>query len=367
MPSTTQPPYRIGIIGIGAIASMHARAIADLDHARLLAGSSRTEHKGRAFAEQFGCRWYPDYEQLLDQETPDLVTICTPSGAHLEPALAAIERGVHVLVEKPLEITLHRIDTMIDAARQRGVTLGGIFPQRYNPVLQATHDAAAAGRFGSLAAAGAYVPWWRDDHYYAPHRWQGTLALDGGGALMNQSIHAVDALQWIASAASDDAPTDQNPVEQVFAYTAKRAHDPQLLEVEDTCVASLRLRGGALGQILAATSMWPGQQRRLQFAGRDGFTEILEQQLLTWQFRDAAEEDDKIRSKFSAASATEGGASDPLAIDYTQHTRNIAAFLDALQQGGPPLMLSGHEARKAVAIIEAIYESARTGEAVDVT
>lgn len=360
--------YRIAIVGIGAIATMHARAIADLSNATLVAGSCRGEAKGRAFAEQFGCRWYGDYEAMLDAEKPDVITICTPSGAHLEPTIAAAKRGIHILCEKPLEITTARIDQMIAATREAGVLLGGIFPQRFNPVVQQLHAAASAGRFGRLAVVNSYVPWWRGDDYYAPGRWQGKLALDGGGAMMNQSIHGVDAVQWLATAAQQhngNGDPHVNPVAQVFAFTAKRGHDAGLIEVEDTAVAVLRFRDGSLGQLLGATSMYPGSLKRIQIAGRDGTAELLEDELITWQFRHATDEDNAIRQRFARSTQTSGGASDPMAIDYSNHTRNIKAFLDALD-GTAPLMIDGPEARKAVAIIEALYQSAATGQCVEV-
>ena len=353
--------YRIGIVGIGGIAKMHALAIGDIENAELVAGSCRTESKGRAFADEHGCRWHADYQTLLDEEKPDAITIATPSGAHLEPMLAAAERGIHGLCEKPLEITLDRIDRMIDTARRHNITLGGIFPQRFNPVLRQVHQAAASGRFGRIATANAYVPWWREDDYYAPERWQGTLQLDGGGALMNQSIHGVDAIQWLAGATMKDLHETENPVTQVFAFTDKLGHDPDLLEVEDTCVAVLRYRNGALGQILAATSLWPGDLRRLQIAGRDGTAEIMEEQLLAYRFRNEQPDDEQTRQRFSGESTTTGGAADPMAIDYSNHTRNIEGFLRALE-GDTSLILDAPEARKAVAIIEAIYESAQTGQ-----
>jgi predicted dehydrogenase len=386
--------HRIAIVGIGAIAGMHARSIADLDNAQLVAGSCRGEAKGRKFAADHGCSWYSDYTAMLDAEQPDVITICTPSGAHLEPALAAFERGIHILCEKPLEITTQRIDQMIAAADGAGVTLGGIFPQRFNPVVQQLHTAAAAGRFGDLAVVNSYVPWWRDDAYYAPDRWQGKLALDGGGAMMNQSIHGVDAVQWLATAAGKGQgpraegqgagadPKDRalpfespgprplahapslGPVE-VFAFTGKRAHSPQLIEVEDTAVAVLRFADGTLGQLLGATSMYPGSLKRIQIAGRDGTAELLEDELITWQFRQEQDDDADVRRRFGGKTATGGGAADPMAIDYANHRRNIAAFLDALD-GNAPLPISGPEARKAVAIIEALYQSAATGQSVTV-
>lgn len=356
--------YRIAIIGVGAIAGMVAKAIADLPNATLVAGSCRGEAKGRAFAQTHHCAWHCDYEKMLDVEKPDVVTICTPSGLHLEPALACAARGIHVLCEKPLEITTARVDRMIDATKRAGVLLGGMFPQRYNPVVQTIHAAAAEGRFGALACVNTYVPWWRDDAYYSPDRWQGKMKYDGGGALMNQSVHGVDAMQWIAGATMTDHLTDRstNPVAEVFAFTAKRAHDPNLIEVEDTAVVAVRFRNGALGQILGTTSIWPGSLRRLQVAGRDGTAEALEDALIAFRFRDERPSDDEARKRF-VGTQHGGGASDPMAIDYHHHARNIADFLDAIEHSRIP-SIDGVEARKAVAIVEACYQSARDGVAV---
>jgi predicted dehydrogenase len=267
---------------------------------------------------------------------------------------------VHVICEKPLEISLERIDEMLAATRQAGITLGAIFPQRFNPVVQTVHEAAAAGRFGPLAIAASYVPWWRDDAYYGPGRWQGTKALDGGGALMNQSIHGVDALQWIVGAGMPGLAAGENPVESVMALTAVRAHDAERLEVEDTCVAVLRFKNGAIGQLLAATSLYPGQLRRFLFGGRDGSAEILEEQLVTWRFRAEQAEDDSVRAAYGGSSGTSGGAADPMAINTSCHTRNFEEFIAAIAAGKTP-PLDGAEGRKAVAIVEACYRSARTG------
>jgi len=354
---------RVAIIGIGAIAGMHARALGDIPGIELVAASCRTEEKGRQFAAAFGCRWYADTAAMLRREKPDAVTVATPSGAHLDAAVKAIRKGIHVICEKPLEITTRRIDRMIAAADKAGVALGAIFPQRFNPVVQTVQAAAAAGRFGELAVAASAVPWWRDDAYYGPGRWQGTLALDGGGALMNQSIHGVDALQWIAGATMPGLPPEANPVDSVAAFTAVRAHDPERLEVEDTCVAVLKLKNGGLGQLLAATSLYPGRLRRFLFGGRGGTAEIEEEQLVTWQFREALPDDEATRERFGAASGTSGGAADPLAIDYSCHTRNFQSFFAAVAAGRRP-SLDGREGRKAVAIIEACYRSARTGRIV---
>lgn len=355
--------YRFAIVGVGGIAAMHANAMKDLPNAHLVAGSCRGEEKGRKFADQFGCTWYGDYVEMLDKEELDAITICTPSGLHLEPLTAAAERGLHVLSEKPLEITTQRVDQMIAIANKKGITLGGIFPSRFNPVMNLVRDAVAAGRFGNLAIGATYVPWWRDDAYYSPDRWQGTQAMDGGGALMNQSIHGIDALQWIMAPGSEA----DNPVDEVFAYTGKRGHDEDLIEVEDTAVAVLRFKSGALGQILGATSMYPGNNRRLTIAGRDGTAIVEENELVAFDFRDAVDDDKKALEKYGAKTDTTGtGASDPLAIGHAGHTANLKAFLDALDAGATP-SIDGVQSRKAVAIIQAIYESAAAGQPVKVS
>ncbi|MAE61611.1 MAG: dehydrogenase, partial [Planctomycetaceae bacterium] len=140
--------YKMAVIGVGAIANLHAQAIADLDNAVVVGGSCRGEQKGRKFCEQWGGNYYADYVEMLDKEKPDVAAICTPSGLHLEPTRACAERGIHVICEKPLEITTARVDEMIAVADGSGITLGGIFPQRYLKVLRTVHEAASAGRFG---------------------------------------------------------------------------------------------------------------------------------------------------------------------------------------------------------------------------
>ena len=348
--------FRIGIVGIGGIAESHAKAIADIPNAHLVGGCCRTEAKGQQFAKKFACEWFSDYESMFEGLELDVVTICTPSGAHLEPTLAATQRGIHVLCEKPLEINMDRAGQMMTAAEEAGVLLGGIFPQRFNPVVKEVHQAASQGRFGKLAFASAYVPWWRDDEYYAPTRWQGTQALDGGGAIINQSIHAIDAMAWIAKAAGAGRVTD------VFGYTSLCSHDPSLVEVEDLAVAGVRFESGALGNIVASTAMWPGTAQRIHFAGRDGTAEVHEDQLVTWRFRDELESDQQLRRRFGKTSEV-GGAADPLAIGYSNHTRNIEDFLAAIA-GERPLQVTAAAACESLAVIRAIYESAQTGAAI---
>jgi predicted dehydrogenase len=356
-------PFRVVIIGIGAIAELIAVALREIAQVKLIAGSCRTEAKGKKFSEQFSCAWYGDTEAMLDREKPHVAIVATPSGTHLDAALACAARKIHVVCEKPLEITPARANQMIEATTGAGVRLGAIFPQRFNPVNLAIRDAARAGRFGNLSVIHAAMPWWRDDAYYAPNRWQGKAALDGGGALMNQAIHTVDLMQWLAAATMPNLPPHENPVAEVFAVTAKRGHDEKLIEVEDTASVIFKFRNGAVGQVLAATSMYPGVPRRLQISGRDGFAEIYEDQLTTFQFRHELETDAATRERFGKATSHGGGASNPMAMSHENHRRNLADFFIALAEDREP-SLNGPEAAKAVAIIDACYESARTNRPV---
>jgi UDP-N-acetyl-2-amino-2-deoxyglucuronate dehydrogenase len=351
--------YTIALAGCGAIAGVHARAIKDLPGARLVAACARSPGTAERFCAEHGGKPYQSVGAMLDAERPDVLSVTTPSGAHLEPVLAAAARGVHVLCEKPLEITIARVDQMIRACDQAGVVLGAVFQQRLSPVNLALREAAAQGRFGVNPLISCAVPWWRDDAYYAPGGWHGTSALDGGGALMNQAIHGVDLVQWLAQAGS---PAAQAVVE-VSAWTATNGHQQGTMEVEDTAVVNLRLAGGGLGQILASTAMFPGSLRRLLIAGRDGSGEVLEDQLTQWAFRAERAEDAELRARFGPPTSHGGGASDPKAITHRNHTRNIQALLDALA-AKTPLALDGRAARPAVAIIEAAYASAASGRPV---
>lgn len=351
----------IAIAGTGNAAEMHATAISDLDGIRVIAAASRNPTNAERFANKFDCEPYTDVEGMLDRVSVDVLHICTPSGTHLEPALAAIDRGIDILCEKPLEISTDRIDEMIHLAETAGVRLGGVFQQRFNPVLQTVRKAVEMGRFGDLSVANTYVPWWRDDEYYRGS-WRGTWELDGGGAMMNQSIHGVDAIQWLASGDDTTTGDDLNPVSEVFAYTDMLVHDENDVEVEDTAVACLRYRDGTLGHLLGATSMYPGSRRRLEIAGRDGTAVIKEDELETWSFRDEQSDDENIRNRFGPGE-TSGGAGDPMDMDLSNHRRNIRAFAES-RTDDSEFPLNAREARKSVEIIEAVYESAERGQPV---
>lgn len=343
--------YRFGILGLGMIADFHAKAINALENATLACACSRSMDKARKFSDSYGCVPYADLDAMLNHDDLDVVTICTPSGAHMEAAIACARAGKHVICEKPLEVTLDRVDRMIAAHEKAGTMLCGIFPYRFSDVTTAIHNAVQQGRFGKMTFGTARVPWWRDQSYYTEGGWKGTKKYDGGGALMNQSIHAIDSLIWL-----------MGDVASVSAFTDKLAHPT--IEVEDTAAAAVRFRNGALGSIVGATSIYPGHSRSLEICGDSGTAVCVEDDLEHWSFKEESADDKKIRSRFAAPSGSKGGASDPSAISFEGHRRNFAAALDALEKG-LPAPVDGNEARKSIEVILAIYESSKKRTVID--
>lgn len=340
------------IVGCGMIARFHARALAEISGARIAAlVSRRTESAERLKAElQLASPCFASFDDALRQPGVDAVIICTPSGAHLEPAVAAASAGKHVVVEKPLEITPERCDRIIAACDRNGVHLGVIFPSRFGEANQELRKAVGAGRFGRITLGETTCKWWRTQEYYDRGDWRGTLGLDGGGALMNQAIHNVDLLLWLLGNTT-----------HAFGFTGCLAHER--IEVEDTAVAGLRFESGALGVIQAATSIHPGYPKTIAVHGDRGSAVIEQDEIRRWDFAVALPDDAAIRERFSARNVVSGGASDPSAISHAGHRLQLEDFVRAIREGRPP-QVDGREGRRAVAAIAAIYESARTGRSV---
>jgi len=341
--------YGFGIIGCGMIAEFHARAIGEIPEARLLAAFSRSEANGAKIAglSVGECRVYDDLDAMLAHPGLDLVCVCTPSGAHLEPSVQAARAGKHVIVEKPLEITVPRCDAIIRACDEAGVRLCAIFPSRFSPANRMLKDAIDAGRFGRLTLGDTYVKWWRTQEYYDSGKWRGTWELDGGGALMNQAIHNVDLLQWL-----------MGEVDSVQAFTSTLVHER--IEVEDTAVAAVRFRNGALGVIEAATSAFPGLLKRTEIHGENGSARVEQDDITLWNFREERPGDGEM---LVPKGVSTGGAADPRAISHAGHRDQLIDFLRAIDTGTPALV-DGGEGRKSVEIIRAIYQSSRLGTAV---
>jgi predicted dehydrogenase len=341
------------IVGCGMIARFHARALAEVPGARLVALVSRRAAGARKMADELGlrCDVYEDLGQALARPDLDVVIITTPSGAHTEPAVAAAAAGKHVVVEKPLEVTLERCDQIIEACERHRVQLCTIFPSRFADANVALRRAVEAGRFGRVTLGETTCKWWRPQSYYDEGGWKGTRALDGGGALMNQAIHNVDLLLWMMG-----RPT------HVTGFTATLAHER--IEVEDTAVACLRFASGALGVIEATTSVHPGSPKTIAVHGDRGTAVIEQEDVLRWDFTPETDEDRAVKSRFAQKVGASGGSSNPAAISHVYHARQLADFVHALESGRKPLV-DGREGRRAVEVILAIYQSAASGRVVE--
>lgn len=339
-----------GIIGLGMISEFHAKAIENIKGARLVGGYDPVPSRAEDFARRHSCRSYSSLDDFLHDDDISIVTIATPSGLHLDGAVAAANTKHHVIVEKPLEITPDRCRQIVECCRKNNVRLSGIFPSRYHEASRIIKDAIDKGRFGRIAFADAQIKWYRSQEYYDSGAWRGTWKMDGGGCLMNQGIHAIDLLQWF-----------MGPVEEVTAFAGTLGHER--IEVEDTAAAVLRFSNGAIGTIEGTTCAYPGMLKRIEIMGTDGTAILEEESIVKWEFRNPMEGDDDIRERYGSATSTGGGASDPSAIGFYGHQKLFESFIDAVLSGREP-EIDGESASKAVEIICASYESARTGKTI---
>ncbi|HEY4025894.1 MAG TPA: Gfo/Idh/MocA family oxidoreductase, partial [Candidatus Dormibacteraeota bacterium] len=254
--------YGFGIIGCGVIAPFHARAVGELPNARLVAVADVIPERAGRLAAEFGAEAHTEVDALLARPDVDVVSVCVPSGLHAEIGVRAAAAGKHVVVEKPIDITLEAADRLIAACRDRGVTMTVISQNRFRPAVQRLRELIDAGRLGRLVVGDAVVKWYRSQDYYDSGDWRGTWALDGGGSLMNQGVHYTDLLQWM-----------MGPVDRVFARCATATHER--IEVEDVAVALLHFASGAVGVLEASTAVYPGLSERLEVTGTGG-TVIIE-------------------------------------------------------------------------------------------
>ncbi len=337
-----------GLVGAGMIANYHAKAIKALaatHNIRLAGVLGLTIDEARQFAQKNDVPFYTDdAASFFARPEIDVVCIVTPSGAHLEPALQAIAAGKNLIVEKPLEITVARVDAILTAADAAKVKISAIFQARFSVGAKAVKAAIDAGRFGRLSLCSAYVKWHRSAAYYSG--WKGTLALDGGGAVMNQAIHAVDLLQWFAGMPAE-----------VFAWKTRRVH--LRIEAEDTACAALKFANGALGTLEATTAAYPGWERRIEICGEFGSAAIEDDRIVRWEFRESRDEDAQLLAGGAQAGAG-SGAGAPDQISFEGHQKQIEDMVFALRND-TPLLVDGHQARNTVAFVRAVYESAESG------
>lgn len=348
-------PLGFAIVGCGMIANFHARALEDVPNTKVVALISRTQEKmDKLIAERnLECEKYSELAPALERDDLDVVIVTTPSGAHLEPSVASAKAGKHVVVEKPLEITTERCDQIISACNENNVKLCTIFPSRFGDANIELKKAVDAQKFGRLTLGETTCKWWRSQEYYDEGGWKGTKALDGGGALMNQAIHNVDLLLWM-----------MGDVSHVFGYVDTLAHER--IEVEDTAVACLRFRNGALGVIQATTSVHPGLPKTIAIHGDKGTVVIEQDDVLQWEFAESSPADEEVKEKFAKKVGASGGSSDPSAISYLGHARQLSDFVRAIRENGEPLV-DGREGRKSVELIQAIYKASETGQTIQLS
>lgn len=338
-----------GIIGTGTIGRLHAQAIRAMAGGTLHSVYHPRAERATALTAEYGVKCHSELADFLADTELDIVTIATPSGAHFEPTLAALQAGKHVICEKPLEITTARIDALISAATANDKTLAAILNRRFNPAMAAFKVACDHRRLGKIVSASCSVKWFRDQAYYDSAAWRGTWALDGGGVLMNQAIHSIDALLHLAG-----------PVRSVMAHTACLAHER--IEVEDMAVAILEFENGARGVIEGSTCSWShnGHPARVQICGTEGSVFLADETFEVWDFKNEQPDDAGLRETLMRGNQAALGANDPKAIQFHAHQRNFEEVIQAIREGRKP-STSAREARKAVALIEAIYQSAAAG------
>jgi UDP-N-acetyl-2-amino-2-deoxyglucuronate dehydrogenase len=334
------PPLGFAIVGTGMIAHYHAQAIAQTPGAKLVGVVSRSPDKGPAFAAKHGI-------PVLTTTADEMVA---RADVHVLNVTTPIRAGKHVVVEKPLEITPARCDQIIAAAAQHGVKVAAIFQGRFGDGAQKVKAALEAGRLGRLVLTSAYVKWHRTVEYYQT-AWKGTWALDGGGALMNQAIHGVDLLQWFAGLPAE-----------VTGRFARRVHTG--IQADDTTVATLQFPDGALGTIEASTALWPGWSRRIELCGEHGSIALEDDHIARWDFAKAEPGDEAIRGA-KRDDALGSGAGTPGGISIAGHLRQITDLVEAVRENRAPA-IGAAEGRKAVALIHAIYESAKAGRPLPV-
>jgi predicted dehydrogenase len=338
-----QHKTRFAIIGAGAVAEFHTKAISENPRAELVAVSSRGIEHAHALASRYGAPLvFDDEQRMLKRDDIDVVSVCTPSGLHCEAAVAAAEAGKHVLCEKPLEITRKKMDRMIAACRNAGVKLGAVFQRRTSPASAAIRQAVLQGKLGRMVLGDAYLKFNRSPEYYLSAGWRGTRAIDGGGALMNQGVHGVDLIQWL-----------MGDIQSVYAYSAALVRD---IEVEDTAVAVVKYKSGTFGVIEGTTSVYPGREARFELHGEKGSIIYADSGFKEWKIEGSDETAPNVQ-------ATASSSNDPLNYSVAGHAILVDDMIGAIRENRDP-MITGEDARKSVDVILAIYESAREGKEV---
>ncbi len=326
---------KFGLIGYGNAGKLHARSILEIPNADLVAVATPNRKKVRELIENFKIKYYEDFREMLKSKKMDAVCVLTPSGTHADIGIEAAKCGKHVVVEKPIDISLKKADALINECEKHGVKLSVISQRRFSDSVKEVKEYVDNGTLGKLDFGGAQVKWYRSQEYYDSANWRGTWTLDGGGALMNQSVHYVDLLRYLVG-----------PIKEVFAYCATKEHD---IEVEDLLVGTLKFENGALGSIEATTIAYPGLFSRLDIYASNGSFALVDDEIETIAIKGR-----KIIRKNSSGNT---GSASP-EIPYSLHKRQLEDITHAILEDRPPAV-SGRDGRNTLAVVKALYESCR--------
>jgi UDP-N-acetyl-2-amino-2-deoxyglucuronate dehydrogenase len=329
----------VGLIGGGNISRTHAGAVTAISGAKIAATWGTNADKTASLCREFGGRLYQDFDSFLAHRPMDLVIVGSPSGLHAQQGIACARAGLHVLVEKPIDISVQRANSLIAACEDANVKLGVIFQDRLKPGPRRVKELIAEGALGRLFLVDARVKWYRPSAYYGSSHWRGTWALDGGGALMNQGIHTVDLLLWLVG-----------DIANVRARTETLFHD---VETEDTALAVLKFTNGAAGILEATTATYPGYPRRLDLTGTEGTVVLEDDAIVSADLRSGLP---GIVVGDSVTGAPSQAASSPVVADCRAHQRVIEDFIQAIQHDTTPVC-DGREGRRSVAVVESIYRA----------
>lgn len=336
--------YRFALVGCGRIAKRHAELLSGVvADAKLVAVCDVDAEKAKAFGERYGVDWYQSMDEMVSRAQPDVISVLTPSGLHREHVLQLAPYGKHIVVEKPMALTLDDADAMIAACDEHGSRLFVVKQNRFNVPVVKLREAMEKKRFGKLVMGTVRVRWCRTQAYYDMDAWRGTWALDGG-VLTNQASHHVDLLEWM-----------MGDVESVFAKSTTALVN---IESEDTAIAVLKFRNGALGCIEATTATRPKDlEGSISILGEKGTVEIggfAVNQMKTWSFAEQEPDDADVMQKYSV---------NPPNVYGFGHQAYYEHVLDCLQSGKQQLV-DGLEGRRSIELISAIYESIETGREV---
>lgn len=335
---------RFGIIGCGVVSDWHAKAILQIEGAELVGATDVNKKAREDFSSKYKIKSFDSVKELLSSDDVDAVCVCTPSGLHAPLSIKAANAGKHIVVEKPMAITLEEADRIIEACEKNNVKASVVSQLRFADSIINLKEAVDKGMLGKLISGDVYMKFYRSQEYYDKGGWRGTWKMDGGGALMNQGIHSVDLIQYI-----------MGPVKTVFAHAKTLARK---IEVEDTACALLEYQNGALGVIQATTSIYPGLPRRIEVSGDKGTIVVQENSIMFWDI-----EGHEIPDNVRIGEAEKTSASDPSAFGVEGHVMQINDLVDAVRNNRKPL-IDQYEGRKPLEIILAIYESSRTGKTI---